>query len=431
MHSSPIRPTRLALASLALALAACGANPQADEAAAAGKQAALDAAGKGGKSTPDAMPPGYGGNDPANAGGVAANGDGTARGSDPAWVPAANGAQAAAVGAQGATGSGLQRVAVIDPNGFEKPMPALWVELPAGWRTEGGVLWNAQAPCGATPSFQWRAQSPDGRQSLQMLPAEAWSWDNLGMDIQGSCPRWQITDVRAYLQSFVQRHRPGARVLDFRARNDLIRSAPPPSDGQTRFWKEGGEVLIAYAGPQGEMRESISVVVQFMENTLMGVMPGEVRKFYSGIAAAPVVATAPNGQLDLALVGHFSSTAQPDPQWQARMNRHNTQIARRGVQAQAQRGAIIAETTAEIGRINDAGIASSNASSDAIHRATIDGINNVDRYTDPTTGDEVQLDNRYDHAWRTNAGTYFQTNDPNLNPQVDLGIEAEQMERSE
>ena len=61
----------------------------------------------------------------------------------------------------------------------------------------------------------------------------------------------------------------------------------------------------------------------------------------------------------------------------------------------------------------------------------LDGITNVDRYTDPVTGDEVQMDNRYDHAWRAADGTYFQSNDPNLNPYVDLGIEAEEMERNE
>jgi hypothetical protein len=172
-------------------------------------------------------------------------------------------------------------------------------------------------------------------------------------------------------------------------------------------------------------------VVQFSETTMAGVMPGEVRKFISGLAGSPVVATAPAGQLDLAMVTHFANSLQPDPQWQARMNQHNTAIARRGLQGQIERGQIITETNREIADINQRGWESRNDSSDAMHRATIDGINNVDRYTDPVTGNEVQLDNRYDHAWRASDGTYLQSNDPNLNPQVDLGVEAEQMERSE
>ncbi len=328
--------------------------------------------------------------------------------------------------------SGLQRVPVIDPNGFEKPMPAMWVQVPAGWRTEGGVLWNPQAPCGATPSVRWQAQSPDGRQRLQMLPAEAWTWDNLGMQMpSGSCPRWPITDVRGYLQSFVQRNRPGARVLDYRPRNDLITRPPAPSGGQSRSWKEGGELLIAYAGPNGEVRESVMAVVQFTQTTMAGVMPGEVRQFLSGFAGGPVIGSAPSGQLDLALVSHFAKSAESDPQWQARMDKNNTATARQGVQEQIKRGVITSETTAAINRINQDGYDSRNASSDNIQRSTVDGINNVDRYRDPVSGDEVQLDNRYDNAWRAQDGTYFQSNDPNLNPQVDMGIEAEQMERNE
>ena len=367
-------------------------------------------------------------------GGDADAATGEAGGATHGWPSAA--AAPGEPGDMGAAGpapaNGLQRIAVIDPNGFEKPMPAMWVQVPAGWRANGGVLWNAQAPCGATPSFQWQAQSPDGRQSIQMLPAEAWAFDNLNLNLPaGNCPRWPITNVRAYLESLVQRQRPNARVLDYRARNDLVRMPAPPSDQQTRFWKEGGEILIAYGGPNGEVRESLLAVVMFMETTMAGAMPGEVRKFMSGMAGSPVIASAPAGQLDLAMVSHFAMSTEPDPQWQARMDKQNTAQARSGVQAQIQRGAIAADTQRSIAEINQRGYDSRNATSDVIQRQTVDGINNVDRYTDPTTGAEVQLDNRYDNAWRANDGTYIQSNDPNLNPQVDLGVEAEQMERNE
>ena len=417
MPPESIRPTPLSLAAAALCLALAGCQQAADPEPAAERASRLAQAGT--------QAPGDATHTGAEYLGPAADaGAGAPAGAAPdamAGMPAGNPA-----------GGGLQRVAVIDPNGFEKPMPALWVQVPAGWRTGGGVVWNAQAPCGATPSFQWQAQSPDGRQSLQLLPAEAWSFDNLNMNLPaGNCPRWPITDVRGYLQSLVQRQRPNARVLDYRARNDLVRFPAPPSDAQTSYRKEGGEILIAYSGPQGEVRESLIAVVLFTETTMAGVMPGEVRKFMSGIAGSPVVATAPAGQLDLAMVSQFAMSPQPDPEWQARMDRQNTAQARAGVQAQIQRGAIAADTQRSIADINQRGYDSRSASSDVIQRQTVDGINNVDRYTDPVTGAEVQLDNRYDNAWRANDGTYLQSNDPNLNPQVDLGVEAEQMARTE
>ena len=57
-------------------------------------------------------------------------------------------------GQAGAAPRGMQRVAIVDPSGFEKPMPAHWVQIPAGWRTQGGVLWCTTSRPG------WVAWSP-------------------------------------------------------------------------------------------------------------------------------------------------------------------------------------------------------------------------------------------------------------------------------
>lgn len=414
MRTSPLRGLPI-ICLLATGLAACSRGPapegQAPPGPTQGWQASAEGQAQSAPPGPDPYAP-----PPATAMAPTA----MVAGSAPPPAPAA------------ASDARFQRLPVVDPSGFEKPMPALWVEVPAGWQASGGVVWNAQAPCGASPSYQWHAQSPDGQRAIALLPAEAWTWDNLGMDLPGGrCPRWPITDVRAYLQSWVQRNRPGARLLDYRARNDLVVSPPPASDGQTRYWKEGGELLIAYAGPGGETREAVAAVVLFNETTMAGVMPGEVRRFLGGLAGSPVATRAPAGQLDLDLLTHFARSVQPDPQWQARMDRHNQQLAAQGLQGQRERGAIIADTQRTVADIQQAGWESRNDSSDAMHRRTIDGINNVDRYADPVTGNEVQLDNRYDHAWRTQDGTYLQSNDPNLNPSTDLGVDAEAMERIE
>ena len=340
--------------------------------------------------------------------------------------------QADAAGQAGATAGGMQRVAIIDPSGFEKPLPAHWVQIPAGWRTQGGVLWDPNAPCGATPSFRWQASSPDGSQVLAIHPTEAWTWDNLNLPVSGGrCPRAPIMNVRQYLESFVQRNRPGARILDYRARPDLVRFPPPPDGNGMRFRKEGGELLVAYGGPQGGRRESVAAVVLFSHHSMAGVMPGEVREFMSGTASAPTTLSAPAGQLDMRLLTHVATTGQPDPQWQARMNKHHATIARQNTRGAADRSAIIANTYSEISDMQMQGWRDRNASSDRMQQATVDGINNVQRYADPATGDQVQLDNRYDHAWRTADGTYLQTNDPNFNPNTDLGVDAEAMERDE
>jgi len=38
-------------------------------------------------------------------------------------------------------------VQVMDMNGFERPTPALFVFVPMGWRSQGGVQWGQQFMC--------------------------------------------------------------------------------------------------------------------------------------------------------------------------------------------------------------------------------------------------------------------------------------------
>lgn len=327
---------------------------------------------------------------------------------------------------------GPQRVPIMDANGFEKAMPAQWVELPAGWQTQGGVLWDQNAPCGATPSLRWQARSPDGGHLMTIHPSEAWTWDNLGFPpSQGACPRQPITSARQYLEGWIQRNRPGARVLDYRDRPDYVRTPPPPAGGGTTWHKEAGEFLIAHTGQGGEVRELVAVVVQFSQMSMPGVMPGEVRQFMSGMASGTTTVQAPAGRLDLDLLGRIAASMQVDPQWQARMDRHNQAIARQGLEGQRQRGQIMADTQREIADINQRGWEERNAASDRMHARTIDGITETTRYQDPAAGGQVRLDGFSDNAWRTQDGSYVQSDDPNFDPNRDLGADAERLERIE
>lgn len=331
---------------------------------------------------------------------------------------------------------GLQRVTIMDQNGFGSPIPAMTIDLPAGWQpVQGGVIWDAQARCGNSPRFDWRTQSADGQQAFEMLPTEVWQYNNLpvlpGMQgIETPCPTWQISNVRGYLESLVQRKRPGARILDYRERPDLIRFKPPADTAQDRYRKEAGEVLIAYSANGAEVRENIAVVVQFHQMTMAGVGPNDVRIFVDAMTMPAIALRAPAGQLPMGLLERIGNSTQIDRQWQARMDQHNSVLARQGLKGQIERGDIVRRTGREIADINQRGWQSGQATDDGIQRATIDGINNIDRYQDPVNGNEVQLDNRYDHAWRAGDGTYVQSNDPNLNQQGALGADAEEMERS-
>ena len=70
-------------------------------------------------------------------------------------------------------------------------------------------------------------------------------------------------------------------------RPELITFQPPPSTGQDRYWKESGEMLIAYSLNGAEVREDIGTTVTFHRTVLPGMGPGDERIFIDGISSLP------------------------------------------------------------------------------------------------------------------------------------------------
>ena len=70
----------------------------------------------------------------------------------------------------------VPRAEILDCNGFERPMVASTVFIPAGWQARGGVVWNEQTSCGRGSNVDFQANAPDGRSGLYFSPMEQWQW---------------------------------------------------------------------------------------------------------------------------------------------------------------------------------------------------------------------------------------------------------------
>jgi hypothetical protein len=158
-----------------------------------------------------------------------------------------------------------QRVAVMDMNGFEQPLPALFALVPVGWRTQGGVTWGRQFMCTNGYNFNWVAQSPDGLQTVAILPQYKWEANNYGASPSSpGCQSASITSIQQYLNAVVNQMRPGARIVDFRPRPDLaakfsnLQQTTPTAMGDMRTWIEAGEVLVDYQENGRAMRGVIA-----------------------------------------------------------------------------------------------------------------------------------------------------------------------------
>jgi hypothetical protein len=72
----------------------------------------------------------------------------------------------------GGQGGGTTTHEVIDQTGFERPVRALTVPVPAGWQVQSNIRWNSvPGQCSSSVAAPHiRMNSPDGREQIEVLP---------------------------------------------------------------------------------------------------------------------------------------------------------------------------------------------------------------------------------------------------------------------
>ncbi len=357
----------------------------------------------------------------------------------------------------------LQRGVIPDP-GIIGQGPAMYVMLPAGWTGRGGVQVYQQL-CAEPFGVNWSAASPDGRSSVAIFPTEVWQSSNTGL--KSDCTPGAHTNVRDYLAARAGQMFPGARVIDYRQRDDFAKAAQERAQTMTqmfaasglptRAWADGGEVLFAFKQNGAEMRGVIGASSIFYGSEMDNPMGGAPMRILTGATLGTFGAVAPNGQLDFTLIEAVRKSVTPDPRWLEAYFDFQVKLGKINVQATEQRAAMMIAGGAEATRQNiatykamaSASIKNSEDSiaiqsrrqpdsggaelfpgddaGDRMQRENIEAIRGVETYRDPVAGGNVQLDATYDHAWRiNNQDAYILTNDPNFNPgQYD--IQATQM----
>ncbi|MDZ7632124.1 MAG: hypothetical protein U5K74_12470 [Gemmatimonadaceae bacterium] len=342
----------------------------------------------------------------------------------------------------------LQRVKIPDP-GVIAATTAMTALIPAGWTSTGGVIATG-GPCQEPYAVNWSASSPDGASTIAIFPTEVWQSSNTGL--QSDCQRGDFATVRDYLEARVQRDFEGARVLEYRDRPDFAGAASEIAQSQQQMaaragfsWQvnaEGGEVHFTFTRNGAAMRGVVGVTGMFWRIENPNPFTGGMMTSQTGATLGSFAATAPDGQLDLALVEASRRSIVPDPQWLEQLFALKAQLGAIAVQGTRDRAAIIvaggaAATKANIesfqrasgmiGREGSGELYPGEASGDRMQRRTIESIRGVDSYHDPVSNSTVQLDHNYGHAWRVNSqDAYILTKDPNFDPGR-YGIEATQL----
>lgn len=350
-----------------------------------------------------------------------------------------------AAGAAGAAPLRVQPVEIVDRQGFERPMRAFTMLLPAGWRHQGQVVWQPTAG-GCQRPYQpvLQAQPADGSQRIELLAGEVWGRGSFGPLAPG-CPVATFDSAEAYLRAWVQRHRPGARWLGWEPRADLLQ-APVTTDlgggAAMRRWRDAGRARIAYAHEGRPVQEILATGVQVSTSTMPG-LPGQppLQTFAAeglGVLTWRAAGEGPDARQFDALW----RTLRSDPAWAARIQQGMNQMAQENAATQARisqiqaetgrqalaetarRGQILANNRAEMAAMQQQGYEQRMQSQDRMQTQTVRAIRGVEPWRD-SSGQVVELPNTYPHAWKLKDGSYLLTDDPNLRPGRDLGVEGE------
>lgn len=345
----------------------------------------------------------------------------------------------------------LQRANIDDP-GVIAAMPAMSVLIPMGWRSSGGVV-AGSGTCSTAYAVNWQATSPDGRSSISIFPTEVWSLANTTGS--GGCLPAAFANAREYLESYVQRNFPDARILDYRDRPDYAKAAAEDAQRTQqlatsmglalRARADGGEILFAYTHDGVEMRGLAGATAVIYASELSNPMGGAPLTSTSGATLGTFAASAPNGQLDFDLVEAARRSIVPHGPWLEKLFALEEQLGAAAVQGTRERAAMIvaggaAATKSNIESFQRASgfdratrgggggeLYPGESTDDRIQRRSLEAIRGVDTYMDPVSNSPVQLDHTYGNAWRVNGqDAYILTKNPNFNP-GQYGIEATQM----
>lgn len=321
--------------------------------------------------------------------------------------------------------------------------------IPAGWQSRGGLTWGDRC-ISYGYNIDWQASSPDGSYGVAFLPALAW-----GQGDFSPCRQKPLASLRELLDYQAQALWPGARMIDFRARPDLVGGQAVPSDvpglgldypGITmRAWLDAGEAMFAFAAPNGqEMRGTILANASFSETRLdpaaaglqidmtqfpgLQLPPGPVAQtIQSGGSEWGFATWAPEGHLDLTASEAIRKSFVPTAEWAEGILRHRAVIDGQIAKGAADRAEIRRQTNAEIAGMIATGYSDRMAVSDRGYREYLESVRGVETYLD-TAGQPVQLDYNYRNAWQLADGSYFLTNDPGFDPRATFNMDGMQLQ---
>lgn len=314
------------------------------------------------------------------------------------------------------------------------------MNIPAGWNFQGTVVRGPECQPLSFPVF--RAYSADGLTEMRLLPVFSWSFHPAinTRTAAGCLPIQKALTAAEFLDHFVELIPGGVHVVGSVSIAPLYRDRVDKVAVNANSLNNGIHTTVDTAALRVETVNGSFVIEQRVRVWLGCRTTGQIGKFSGGGCSAHIdILRAPKGKLDtlIALVDSRDLTKPTgDPQWQAvylqRQQREGAERLRNLGEIEARQNAMLRTQFEQIQATMARNHESFMAQQESQFRSAMNNANNamnarttaasdwvdyaLDQQTVAGSGGTVKVSSAYSQTWSNGQNQWFQTNNPNSNP---------------
>jgi len=329
---------------------------------------------------------------------------------------------------------------VVDAQGFGAPITSLSLLIPVDWQSQGATTWNIKDKCN-TIQTRLVVTGPDGR-GFENFPAYTWVWaddpkflqqnfaQNLQMGVH-ACDVMPPMGAEEYLRRNLSKIRPNAQLVGFEPAPKLLENlqqqARQTEQGARQYnLKQQVKVDAARARVRYSLDGRPVEEWVFAGTVITGTLgPGlnmqtmqQVQRWTYNCVAYTGAQHAPQGQLDgsAKLFELIGTTYRSNPEWQAKVSQNALAVQQIELKGIRDRSAIVAKSAEDTRNIQRQIYENHQKAEDQISTQRSQYMRGVETYQNPATGETVDLDNNYGHAWVNNRGEYLLSDQAGFDP---------------
>lgn len=314
----------------------------------------------------------------------------------------------------------VKPVEIIDKHGFEKPVRAASLLIPADWKFEGMVHWVING-CRQGTHIVYDAISPDGQTNLSLLPSTNVHWSQLGPS--SNCTFLRVNKAEDLLQPVIDEVMQNATIVKTERSPELtaMNQQSVFQDVGFRSWMDH---IVATVDHDRLGKRHRAAVLLYTNHTQMQMPMLNGPSESSFASALPIIFSAPKEQFNDYNVAQnlILQSYRLDPEWNARMNKHRKVMADDNRRTSANIAQINRNTNAEIAAIRAGTQANIAASNDRNHRRTLEMLTE----TQTVQGSNGPVRMPAGTVWETSGGSMFVSQNPSFNPSS-IGIAARKL----